>query len=53
MSVQLFSSLSRAGVEEARLKLAEWLDFGQKKPWCREREGRNTRANVPAWGHRA
>jgi GTP-binding protein len=31
MSVQLFSSLSRAGVEEARAKLAEWLDFGQKK----------------------
>lgn len=30
-SVQLFSSLSRDGVEEARSKLAEWLDFGQKK----------------------
>lgn len=30
-SVQLFSALSRQGVEEARAKLAEWLEFGQKK----------------------
>ncbi|MDR2876522.1 MAG: ribosome biogenesis GTP-binding protein YihA/YsxC [Chromatiales bacterium] len=30
-SVQLFSSLSRDGVEEARARLAEWLEFGQKK----------------------
>ena len=31
VTVQLFSSLSREGVEEARAKLEEWLDFGQKK----------------------
>lgn len=30
-SVQLFSALSRQGVEEARAKLAEWLEFEQKK----------------------
>jgi GTP-binding protein len=30
VSVQLFSALSRQGVEEARAKLAGWLDFGQK-----------------------
>lgn len=29
--VQLFSSLTRAGVDEARARLAAWLDFGQKK----------------------
>jgi GTP-binding protein len=28
--VQLFSSLTRAGVDEARERLAAWLDFGQK-----------------------
>lgn len=31
VTAQLFSALSRDGVEEARAKLAEWLDFGQKK----------------------
>lgn len=31
VSVQLFSALSRHGVEDARAKLAEWLDFEQKK----------------------
>lgn len=30
-SVQLFSSLDRTGVDEARGVLARWLNFGQKK----------------------
>ena len=31
VSVQLFSSLNRDGVDEARGKVLEWLDFRQKK----------------------
>ncbi len=37
VGVQLFSSLSRVGVGDARERLADWLDFGQKKaPGLRE-----------------